>query len=30
MDAKVVVTGLGAIAPVGNSVPDFWKHCERG
>ena len=28
---RVVVTGLGAITPVGNSVPEFWeKHCERG
>ena len=28
---RVVVTGLGAITPVGNSVPEILgKPCERG
>ena len=22
---RVVVTGLGALTPVGNTVPEFWK-----
>jgi 3-oxoacyl-[acyl-carrier-protein] synthase II len=27
---RVVVTGMGAITPVGNSVSDFWESCLRG
>ncbi len=27
---KVVVTGLGVIAPNGNTVNDFWKNCLEG
>ncbi|MDP4206295.1 MAG: beta-ketoacyl synthase N-terminal-like domain-containing protein, partial [Bacteroidota bacterium] len=23
---KVVVTGLGALTPIGNNVRDFWKN----
>ena len=27
---RVVVTGLGAITPVGNSVPEFWENIVNG
>ena len=27
---RVVVTGLGAITPVGNTVPDFWNNLLNG
>ena len=27
---RVVVTGLGALTPIGNSVPDFWDAMMRG
>jgi 3-oxoacyl-[acyl-carrier-protein] synthase II len=27
---KVVVTGLGALAPLGNNVPDFWNNLTAG
>lgn len=27
---RVVVTGLGAITPLGNSVPEFWSNVVRG
>ena len=27
---RVVVTGLGAITPVGNNVPDFWRNLING
>lgn len=27
---RVVVTGLGAITPIGNSVPDFWDNLVNG
>ncbi len=31
MDLKrVVVTGLGALTPIGNNVPDFWDALARG
>jgi nodulation protein E len=26
---RVVVTGLGAVTPIGNTVPDFWAACRR-
>src|SRR5262245_2381107 len=26
---RVVVTGLGAVTPIGNTVPDFWAACHR-
>ncbi len=25
MNRRVVVTGLGAITPIGNNVPEFWS-----
>ncbi|MDO8616932.1 MAG: beta-ketoacyl-ACP synthase II [Dehalococcoidia bacterium] len=27
---RVVVTGIGAITPIGNSVPQFWENCLQG
>ncbi len=27
---RVVVTGLGALTPIGNNVPDFWQNCLDG
>ena len=27
---RVVVTGLGAITPVGNGVPEFWENIVNG
>ncbi|WP_441000037.1 beta-ketoacyl-ACP synthase II [Fodinibius sp. SL11] len=27
---RVVVTGLGAISPLGNNVPDFWENLTNG
>src|SRR5690606_17722833 len=30
MMKKVVVTGMGAITPLGNSLPEFWKNLVEG
>ena len=30
MKRRVVVTGLGAVTPVGNTVEEFWKHVREG
>ena len=30
MSRRVVVTGLGALTPVGNNVPDFWNNLLNG
>jgi 3-oxoacyl-[acyl-carrier-protein] synthase II len=27
---RVVVTGLGAITPIGNTVPEFWENAVKG
>ncbi len=27
---RVVVTGLGALTPIGNTVPEFWKNLKAG
>ena len=27
---RVVVTGLGAVTPLGNTIPDFWKNIQLG
>ena len=27
---RVVVTGLGALTPIGNTVPDFWQALQQG
>jgi 3-oxoacyl-[acyl-carrier-protein] synthase II len=29
-DERVVVTGLGAVTPIGNSVPEFWQNLTHG
>lgn len=30
MKRRVVVTGLGAVTPIGNTVPEFWKSIREG
>ena len=30
MERRVVITGLGAITPIGNNVQDFWKGIKEG
>lgn len=30
MKRRVVVTGLGAVTPIGNSVPVFWENVKKG
>ena len=30
MSRRVVVTGLGALTPIGNNVPAFWKNLVNG
>ena len=30
MERRVVITGLGAITPIGNNVNDFWKSIKEG
>ena len=30
MSRRVVVTGLGAVSPVGNDVPTMWKNMVDG
>jgi len=30
MRAKVVITGLGALTPIGNTVEEFWKNLKKG
>ena len=27
---RVVVTGIGIVSPLGNSVSDFWKNAKAG
>jgi 3-oxoacyl-[acyl-carrier-protein] synthase II len=27
---RVVVTGLGALTPIGNTVPEFWEVLSKG
>src|SRR5690349_6409595 len=29
-DDRIVVTGLGAVTPIGNTVDDFWKSLTEG
>ncbi len=29
MSRRVVVTGMGAITPIGNSVEEFWNRFKR-
>ena len=30
MKRRVVITGMGAITPIGNSVPEFWDGIKEG
>ena len=30
MERRVVITGLGAITPIGNNVQEFWKGIKEG
>lgn len=30
MTRRVVITGLGALTPIGNNVPDFWNNIKAG
>lgn len=30
MERRVVVTGMGAITPIGNTVDEFWKGIKSG
>ena len=30
MEKRVVITGLGAITPIGNDVEEFWKNIKEG
>ena len=30
MDKRVVVTGMGAVTPLGNNVKDFWEGIKSG
>lgn len=30
MSRRVVVTGLGAVTPIGNNVDDFWTSVKAG
>ena len=30
MEEKIVITGLGAVTPVGIGVPEFWKNLTEG
>ena len=30
MKRRVVVTGLGAVTPIGNTVEDFWAGIKEG
>ncbi|MGN0620739.1 MAG: beta-ketoacyl-ACP synthase II [Porcipelethomonas sp.] len=30
MKKRVVITGMGAVTPIGNSVPEFWENVRKG
>ena len=30
MKRRVAVTGLGAVTPIGNNVPEFWSGIREG
>ena len=30
MERRVVITGLGALTPIGNNVEEFWKGIKEG
>ena len=29
MSRRVVVTGMGAVTPIGNNVKDFWENVKK-
>ena len=30
MDRRVVITGMGAVTPIGNNVNEFWSNAKEG
>ena len=30
MSRRVVITGMGAVTPIGNNVEDFWANIKKG
>ena len=30
MSRRVVITGMGAITPIGNTVDEFWSNIKKG
>ena len=30
MERRVVITGLGAVTPIGNNAKDFWEGIKEG
>ena len=30
MERRVVITGMGALTPIGNSVKEFWNNAKEG
>ena len=30
MDRRVVITGMGALTPIGNDVDTFWNNAKEG
>ena len=30
MSRRVVITGMGAVTPIGNNVEDFWANVKKG
>lgn len=30
MSNRVVITGMGAVTPIGNNVEEFWSNCKKG
>ena len=30
MSKRIVVTGMGAVSPIGNNVADFWSSLQTG
>ncbi|MFQ9614944.1 MAG: beta-ketoacyl synthase N-terminal-like domain-containing protein, partial [Clostridium butyricum] len=30
MDRRVVITGMGAVTPIGNDVNTFWNNAKEG
>ncbi|HPK86761.1 MAG TPA: beta-ketoacyl synthase N-terminal-like domain-containing protein, partial [Atribacterota bacterium] len=30
MNHRVVITGMGALTPIGNDIPTFWANIKKG